>query len=59
MGSLPSELGELRNLEKLYLPLQRSVTGEIPSELGQQLNKLERLELSDNLLTGEIRRFLS
>ncbi len=51
-GSLPSELGQLTNLKKLWLSYN-DLSGQIPVELGQ-LTNLEHLELSDNELSGPI-----
>ena len=51
-GEIPAELGNLANLEFLYLP-SNSLTGAIPPELGN-LTKLENLHLIDNRLTGAI-----
>ena len=51
-GGIPSELGDLSNLEVLYLNGNR-LSGEMPSELGS-LSNLERLDLDGNQLTGEI-----
>ncbi len=51
-GVLPTELGELSELESLIL--QRNLlTGSIPAALGE-LSKLWTLALDGNLLTGEI-----
>ena len=51
-GSIPAELGNLVNLEELYLPGNR-LTGSIPAELGNLVN-LEELYLPGNRLTGSI-----
>ena len=51
-GEIPSELGDLANLEDLYLG-GNALRGEIPSELGNLAN-LEWLALGGNGLTGEI-----
>ncbi|ORX38769.1 hypothetical protein BCR36DRAFT_374611 [Piromyces finnis] len=51
-GSLPSELGNLSNLQYIYLS-NNAFTGSIPSEFGNLL-KLEILSLRDNLLSGFI-----
>ena len=51
-GEIPSELGDLANLEELYL-WGNQLTGEIPAELGSLAN-LTGLSLSGNELTGEI-----
>ena len=51
MGELPPELGDLANLEALFI--YANLTGEIPAELGN-LTSLESLGLQDNQLTGEI-----
>ena len=51
-GPLPAELGNLAELERLYLQSNR-LTGPIPSELGK-LAKLERLYLDNNGLAGPI-----
>ena len=51
-GPIPSELGNLRNLESLYLNANE-LTGPIPPELAQ-LHKLQKLSLWGNKLTGPI-----
>lgn len=51
-GTLPSELGQLRELEVLELPAN-NLYGEIPSSLGE-LSRLQRLLLSQNKLSGSI-----
>ena len=51
-GEMPTELGNLSNLEHLYL-YNNQLTGEIPEELGN-LSNLTVLVLSGNQLTGEI-----
>ena len=52
-GEIPPELGELSNLEYLWLP-DNALSGEIPPELGG-LSNLERLVLGGNeLLSGAI-----
>jgi Leucine-rich repeat (LRR) protein len=51
-GILPPELGNLVNLEELYL-YDNSLEGSIPSELGNLIN-LEALDLYDNPLEGSI-----
>ena len=51
-GSIPPELGQLTNLQHLYLQ-SNQLTGSIPRELGQ-LTNLQSLELYDNQLTGSI-----
>ena len=51
-GGIPSELGNLANLEALSLGNNR-LTGGIPSELGD-LSRLTLLQLSTNQLTGAI-----
>ena len=51
-GEIPSELGDLSNLTKLWLYRNR-LTGEIPSDLGR-LSNLTELWLENNQLTGEI-----
>ena len=52
MDEIPSELGQLSNLELLWLHSNR-LTGSIPPELGD-LTRLSQLLLNVNLLTGEI-----
>ena len=49
-GTLPTELGNLVQLEKLFLA-SNSFSGTIPSELGR-LTKLSELDLYKNKLTG-------
>ena len=51
-GPIPPELGNLANLERLYLH-ENDLTGLIPLELGNLAN-LERLYLHENDLTGPI-----
>ena len=51
-GEIPPELGNLVNLEELYLSRNR-LSGEIPPELGNLVN-LEELYLENNRLSGEI-----
>jgi len=51
-GTIPTELGNLSNLESLELAWN-NLTGEIPTELGN-LTNLWALYLSNNQLTGEI-----
>ena len=56
-GHLPADLGNLPNLEGLYLS-NNNLSGEIPSELGN-LTELEVLSISRNNLTGTIPSNLS
>ena len=51
-GQIPSEIGNLINLERLYLN-GNQFSGEIPSDFGNLIN-LERLYLNGNQLSGEI-----
>jgi len=51
-GEIPSEIGNLINLERLYLN-GNQISGEIPAEIGNLIN-LERLYLKDNQISGEI-----
>ena len=51
-GSIPPEIGNLTNLEWLYLS-NNQLTEEIPLEIGN-LNNLIYLDLFNNQLTGEI-----
>ena len=51
-GSIPSELGNLANLESLWLN-DNQLSGSIPSELGN-LDNLRTLWLNDNQLSGSI-----
>tara|TARA_B100001250_G_C19747212_1_gene765921 strand:+ start:311 stop:1210 length:900 start_codon:yes stop_codon:yes gene_type:complete len=51
-GSIPIEIGNLTNLERLYLN-ENQLTGEIPSEIGN-LTNLTSINLSVNSLTGSI-----
>ena len=51
-GEIPPEIGDLINLEWLYLSYNQ-LTGEIPSEISNLLN-LEWLYLYGNQLVGEI-----
>ena len=55
-GSLPSELGELANLQELDLGSEQSegfIAGAIPAALGM-LTNLTRLDLGQNRFTGTI-----
>jgi gliding motility-associated-like protein len=52
-GSLPTELGNLPELEYLYIRGNYSLTGSIPPSLGN-LTKLKQLDLSYNSLSGVI-----
>ena len=52
MGSIPPEIGNLTNLEKLDLRINQ-LTGSIPPEIGN-LTNLTLLDLSENQLTGSI-----
>ncbi len=51
-GPIPTELGNLANLERLYLH-ENDLSGPIPTELGNLAN-LERLYLHENDLSGPI-----
>ena len=51
-GEIPPEIGNLTNLERLYLH-QNQFTGFIPQEIGD-LTNLTELDLSNNQLTGPI-----
>src|SRR5690606_25780107 len=51
-GTLPTTLGELKNLEKLELSFN-SISGKIPNEVGN-LEKLEVLAINGTALTGSI-----
>lgn len=52
VGNLPSALGNLTNLNTLWLPFN-SLSGTIPASLGN-LNNLESLSLYSNNLSGSI-----
>jgi len=51
-GSIPSEIGNLTNLTKLYLS-DNQLTGSIPSEIGNLTNLTQNF-LDNNQLTGQI-----
>ena len=51
-GPIPAELGDLTNLQELWLDRNR-LTGPIPAALGA-LTNLQTLRLMDNELTGPI-----
>ncbi len=51
-GSIPAEIGNLPNLERLTL-WNNNLTGSIPAELGS-LTKLEQIHLAENGLSGSI-----
>ncbi|KAL5712172.1 hypothetical protein ACHQM5_014371 [Ranunculus cassubicifolius] len=51
-GSLPSEVGTLKNLQSLDIS-ENKISGEIPSELGSSLS-LEKLLLQGNFFRGSI-----
>ncbi len=51
-GSIPSKIGDLKNLEIINLS-RNQLNGEIPPEIGY-LTNLTHLSLSDNQLNGEI-----
>ncbi|XP_062151041.1 LRR receptor-like serine/threonine-protein kinase RPK2 [Alnus glutinosa] len=53
-GTVPGFVGGLTGV---YLPFNR-LTGQVPSEIGEKCRKLEHLDLSDNVLVGEIPRSL-
>ena len=52
IGTIPSELGQLDELEVISLSLNK-LSGTIPSEIGN-LVKLEKLNLELNSLTGTV-----
>ncbi|KAH7295034.1 hypothetical protein KP509_27G029700 [Ceratopteris richardii] len=52
VGSIPAELGQLRNLQVLSLA-QNDLRGDIPEVLGD-LQMLEHLDLSYNMLSGKL-----
>lgn len=56
-GPLPSQLGNLSNLETLFLA-ELNLVGEIPHSIGN-LTKLKNLDLSQNSLSGEIPNSIS
>ena len=51
-GPLPSELGDLKELERLSLPWNH-ITGNLPASMGN-LVKLTELDLSSNAIEGSI-----
>ena len=52
IGTIPSEIGSLSNLEYLYLH-ETNLSGSIPSSLGK-LSKLKELFVDDTKISGEI-----
>ena len=52
VGTIPTELGNLRELDTLYL-YENELSGTIPTELGS-LTRMEVLELDHNQLSGTI-----
>ena len=52
IGTIPSELGQLTDVERLSLN-NNQLSGAIPSELGQ-LSNLVRLYLNENQLSGAL-----
>lgn len=53
VGSLPTELGDLDQLQQLYINSNSNLSGVIPREFGR-LNQLQELILNGNDLTGPI-----
>lgn len=51
-GEIPPEIGNLQNLDTLFLQVN-TLSGPLPNELGN-LNSLKSMDLSNNLLSGEI-----
>ncbi|KAH9553231.1 hypothetical protein CY35_09G108300 [Sphagnum magellanicum] len=56
VGTLPKEIGNLRNLVILSLTGNPGLTGPIPAEIANLIN-LQTLDLSGNQLTGQIPNF--
>ena len=54
-GPIPANLGNLTNLQMLYLS-DNNLSGAIPSGLGNPQSNLEELYLANNRLSGEIPR---
>jgi Leucine-rich repeat (LRR) protein len=52
-GSIPSQIGNLTNLQSLVLNFNPQLSGSIPSQIGN-LTNLQNLDLSYNQLTGSI-----
>lgn len=52
MGQIPSVLGNLSSLTKLWLA-RNELSGELPGDLGR-LTRLQTIQLSENQLTGTI-----
>ncbi|KAK0595605.1 hypothetical protein LWI29_008299 [Acer saccharum] len=53
-GQIPPELGDLSNLQTLYL-VENKLSGELPPQLGN-LTNLRRLSVTSNNLTGKLPR---
>jgi hypothetical protein len=52
-GNLTEEICKVKALEMLWLG-KNQLTGSIPSCIGEELMKLELLDVSDNLMIGEV-----
>ena len=57
MGTLPASIGNLTCLERLWL-CNNELYGEIPESIGQCLDSLKYLNLSDNQFSGFVPRAL-
>ncbi|KAF5748926.1 LRR receptor-like serine/threonine-protein kinase RPK2 [Tripterygium wilfordii] len=57
-GEIPGEIWGMEKLEGVFILSFNQLGGSLPSEIGEGCGKLEHLDLSGNLLVGEIPRSL-
>ena len=53
-GTIPLEITQLTNLKELSITGIEELTGRIPAEFGFVLNKLEKIEISETSVSGNI-----